>query len=462
MKFLQAGFLCLVLPAISFSQAGKDVFQLKSRIDFSPGLIQTSFSENENKLFLIGKEEIQLWDVSANKFLRAYPHSFPLIAPGDLLGRLFNVRNPMIFSPDGSKGILLLSKEEKGNWSATVWDLRTGNRTGVLQRPDKAIRSANFSEDGKTIISTHGDPAETELVFWDGENFAYRNSLLVRDLSWHHLSRDGEKIFIGTGKANKWAGQILGYDDAGKVELWNARTAKVEKTFRAQNVKFKSVMGPGPMLSKDEKFLAARSGNNVAVWDTSGDGSPKFEIKPADIKKNIGLINLSDDGRYVVASGNGNIGIYELETGKLYKTIAFGGDRSELSPDNKYFIVRYTGAVAVFEVETGKLLYTLTIKTYTTDDPYGGASHTGESESAKVSPSGRFIMIYGDKEVGIFDIAGGKRVQTLVDPRTAKYKDNGKIKDSGLNTRKADWIGSEDSLYVFGKENRFYLLWDAN
>lgn len=49
----------------------------------------------------------------------------------------------------------------------------------------------------------------------------------------------------------------------------------------------------------------------------------------------------------------------------------------------------------------------------------------------------------------------------LVDPRTAKYKDNGKIKDSGLNTRKADWIGREDSLYVFGKENRSYLLWGA-
>lgn len=98
--------------------------------------------------------------------------------------------------------------------------------------------------------------------------------------------------------------------------------------------------------------------------------------------------------------------------------------------------------------------------TYTSDDP-AGVSSSSELDRLRVSPNGKFIMIYGDNEVDIFDISTGDKLQTLFDPQTAKYKESGKLKNDGLNGLTAGWIGDGDRVYVFGNEDRTYLMWDA-
>ena len=454
-------FLSFSLPAQTATQTA-GVFTLKNRIAVPIEIMQTSLAENENKLYLIGKQNIQLWDISANKLVKAYPHEFSPIAPIGFLGKLLDIRYPLIINAEKTKGIALLSKKENGNQTAALWDLRSGKQVGLIYRPGKTIRSMDFSGDGKTIISTHGELADMEIVIWDTETLSVRNSIAARDLSWIHLSNDGEKIFIGTGKANTWAGNVLGYDDSNKIDLLNARTGKLERSFKAPGIKSGSTIGSSPTLDKDERFIAARTGDDVTVWDTNGDGTPKYVINEK-VKRAYRPLRISDDGRFLVTVPDRIINVYDIETGKLYKGIPTTDqlDSCYLSPDSRYLIKRYTGTVAVTDLESGKFLYNLSIDTYNQEDSTSGLSASYESENAAVSPNSKFIMIYGPKQVRIFDIADGKMLQTLIDPQTVKYKDSGKLKDDGLDGMTASWIGNGDSVRVLGDSDRVYFQWDA-
>ncbi len=462
MNFFRIALLGLILSGFAVSQAGGDNFQLRTRIGFSEGLLQASYLRNENRLLLIGKNSIQLWDIASNKIVRTYPHEIIGMTPGDLVGRFLKISFPMSFSPDGSRGIVLLPGAVKKSWSAAVWDLQTGKRAGVLQRAANPIRTADFSEDGRSLISTHGDLSNAEIAFWDAETFSLKNSIFIGDLSWYHLTADGEKIFLASGKAQKWFGNVISYAPSGRIELRDTATGKIEKTFTAENIKIGAAGISEPAVSKDERFLAAKAENKIVVWDTSGTGAPKFEIPAQANKSKLRLIEITKDGKYVVAAQGKEAWAYELETGKLFREFPIPDEAQfGLSPDSKYAIFRSTGSATVYDLETRKILYTLGLGTYTSDDPYGGVSSSGELDRLRISPNGKFIMIYGDNEVDIFDISTGDKLQTLFDPQTAKYKESGKLKSDGLNGLTAGWIGDGDSVYVFGSEDRTYLLWKA-
>jgi WD40 repeat protein len=472
MRIFRAALFCIFLsfslPAQTATPAA-DVFSLKNRIAVPGEIVHISLAEDENKLYLIGKQNIQLWDLSTDKLVKAYPHEFSPIAPIGFIGKLLNIpyplmmlRYPLIMNVNNTRGIAFPAKNETGSRAAALWDLRSGKKLGLIQRPGKNIRDVDFSGDGKTIISTHGELADMEIVIWDTETLSVRNYIAVHDLSWMHLSNDGEKVFITTGKANTWAGNVFGYDDTNRIDLLNARTGKLERSFKASGIKSASTMGSSPTLDKDERLIAARTGDDVTVWDTSGDGTPKYVVNEK-VKRSYRPLRISDDGRFLVTVPNNIINIYELETGKVYKSIQTASvlDSCYLSPNGHYLIERYTGNVAVTDLESGKFLYNLDIDTYDQKDYTSGLSTTYESENAAVSPNSKFIMIYGAKQVRIFNIADGKLLQTLVDPQTVKYKDSGKLKDDGLDGVTASWIGDGDSVRVLGDSDRIYFQWNA-
>jgi WD40 repeat protein len=459
MRIFRAALFCIFLSLSLFAQTN-DVFTLKNRIAVPGEIVHVSLAEDE--LYLIGKQNIQLWDVSTNKLVKAYPHEFSAIAPLGFIGKLLNLRYPLVMNADKTRGIAFLAKKETGNQAAALWDLHSGKQLGLIQRPGKNIRDVDFSGDGKTIISTHGELIDMEIVIWDTETLSVRNAIAVHDLSWVHLSNDGEKVFITTGKANTWAGNILGYDDTNRIDLLNARTGKLEKSFQAPNIKAGSTKGTPPVLDKEERFLAARTWDDVTVWDINGDGTPKYVINQK-VKRTLRPVQISDDGRFLFTIPDRIINVYDLETGKLYRDIPTTDqlDSCYLSPDSRYLIKRFTGTAAVTDLETGKFLYDLSVNTYTYEDTSGGPSSTYESENVSVSPNSKFIMIYGPKQVRIFNIADGKLLQTLVDPQTVKYKDSGKLKDDGLDGVTANWTGEGDSVRVLGDSDRVYLQWNA-
>jgi WD40 repeat protein len=461
MRVFRTGLFCLILSAPLLAQ-NSDIFKLKSRIDLPAGPVQTSFLENEGKLYVVGKKEVKLWDVSADKLVRSYPHDYLPIVPVGLVGRVLDIRNSMVLNPEGTSGLVLLKTDGIGPQSIGMRDLASGKQIGVLQRAGKNARDFSFSADGKLIFASYGEPADSEIVIWNAGTLEVKSAIVVKDLSWYRVTADGEKIFVGQARANKWSGNVIGYDDSDRIELRNAADGKAEKIFRSPGIKFWGLNNSEPLLSSDEKFLVARSKTDVIVWDTTGDGSPSFTVRSRDFK-NVRLVELSEDGKFVVTVRGKHAEIHELGTGKPFSDIATGstGLSYDLLPGNKYFVIRDTGSAMVYDAELGKYLYTLKIKTRHVESENNPILTSEDVEDVEVSPSGKYFLVSGYKEVNIYNIADGKLMQTLADPRTAKYSDGGKLKDDGLNARRADWIGDEDALYVYGKEDRSYTLWET-
>jgi WD40 repeat protein len=365
---------------------------------------------------------------------------------------------------DGTLGILTSKADEKSgkNKVVGVWNLETGERLALLDRPLKPLRSAFFSENGATIMSMHGELKEAELSFWDAATFSHRAAITFQDLSFHQLSRDGEHIYIGSAKANKWLGiTVIGFETSKGIGLWNTRTGKLEKTYADGDIKFWNPFNSSPVVSSDEKYLAARSdGNKIIVWETAGDGSPKYAIPAGDPKKKLRLLGMSSDSRYLLTARDEEAEIYDLGTGKLYRKFSLKHDSTyDLSPDSKYAFRRSQGSVGVYDLENEKHLYALPL-TVRTEQRENEANYEYEVESIRVSPDSKFIMVYGDRDVRIYDIATGEALQTLVDPQRAKYKDNGKIKSNGLDNNRVGWLASGDSIYVFAEDGRSFYIWN--
>jgi WD40 repeat protein len=311
-------------------------------------------------------------------------------------------------------------------------------------------------------MSLHGELKEAELSFWDPATFEHRTSITVQDLSFHQLSRDGEHVYIGSARAKKWLGiTVIGFETSKGIELWNTRTAKLEKTYTDGDIKFWNPFNSSPVVSRDEKYLAARSeGNKIIVWETTGDGSPKYAIPAGDPKKKLRLVGMSDDSKYLLTRTDAEANVYELATGKLYRNLPLSGDSTfDLSPNGKYAVRRSQGWVGVYDLENEKALFGLNLKVKT-EQRENEASYEYEVENAQVSPDSKFILVYGDRDVRIYDMATGEPVQTLVDPQRVKYKDNGKVKDNGLDNNRAGWLASGDSIYVFGEDGRSFYLWN--
>lgn len=407
MRILQTGLLCLVFSASLLAQANKELFTLNGRLGLSDKgeeVVQTTSLGTGNRFLIVGKSQVQLWDIPSARLINSYSHKITGFQHVGFLMRLFNVPNHMEVNSEGTRGILMSKGPDKksDNKVAAVWNLQTGEKLAVLDRSVEPFRSAFFSENGKTIMSMHGEMKDAELSFWDAETFAHRTAITIKDLSFHQLSRDGEHVYIGSAKANKWLGiTVIGFDTSKGIELWNTRTAKLEKTYVDGDIKFWNPYNSSPAVSRDEKYLAARSeGNRMVVWETAGDGSPKYAIPAGDPKKKLRLVGISDDSRYLLTRTDEEADVYELETGKLYRNFRLSGDSTyDLSPDSKYAIRRSQGSVGVYDLVNEKYLYALRLRV-DTQQRENEASYEYQVEGAQVSPDSKFIMVYGDRTCG--------------------------------------------------------------
>jgi hypothetical protein len=472
MRVVKTGVLTLLLTACVFAQTSREVFELKGQIGLSgpdEKIVYRVPLNDGNKLLLVGRNQLQFWDVASGKMTRSAPHKIEGFWPGALgfLRETIDIPNAMEVSRDGRKGILavkIVNGSGEKQREAVVWNLETGERLAVLNRPLSPIRTANFSEDGSTIITIHGELKDAQLSFWNAADLTQRGAITVRDLSFYQLSRDGEHVFISSAKANKWMDvALLGFESSKGIELRNTRTGKLEKTYTDGDIKFWNPLNAGPSVSPDEKYLVARNeANKLVVWETAGGGAPKYQIGgDGDPEIKYRLVGISDDSRYLLARKGKEALIYEMETGKLYRKFGLPWESEyTLSPDSKFAIRQSDGWVGIYDLESEKAMPSYNLRSSTSTDTVTGESTTSTVERAKISPDLKFIMIYGYRDVRIYDIATGEMVQTLIDPQLVKYKKNGTIKDSGLDSWKADWLAAGDTVYVQGRNGKSLFLWN--
>jgi hypothetical protein len=455
----------LIVPHAVETQTYPEPFKLRSRIDF-PSKTFISYVlplDGGKKLLLVADKEARIWDVENGTLIKSYSNDFSFRPR--VLGRLLHIPEYIVASPDGSKLITIGKPSGEKYSSAIVTDLATVKQTklnGTLEE----TRDARFSRNGKIILTIHGDLKDIELKFWDGDTLKIRNSIRMNDLGWHYLSNDGNGIFIANGKANKWLNYlVMDYDASPNISLLDTATGKTSKLFLAGNALSPTRINAYPKISSDEKYLAGISDGKIFVWETNGNGSPKYEISPIDPNGRLDLLGFTTDGHYLMTSDQRKTGrIYDADTGKLTAEFPASGGIYQMSDDSRWAIIHSViGSVSFVEVDAPKRSYNVALRTEqeNSDSPNPFSGQEFETEHAEISPNSKFAMVSGPKKVSLTNINTGNEIQALFDPTCAKYNDKGKIKDTGLNGEKTGWLDDGDAVYAISKDGRSCLIWST-
>ncbi|MBT5708818.1 MAG: WD40 repeat domain-containing protein, partial [Verrucomicrobia bacterium] len=177
-----------------------------------------------------------------------------------------------------------------------VWDLNTGELNYTLKGHKSVAFWAEFSRDGKRIVTGSSD--KTAIV-WDASDGAMLLPPLVGHKNFVAVARfspDGERI------------ATLGFDN--EVLIWNARTGEHVSTLkgaerRVTNLEFNPDLGVS-------RVLTTAADNVVLLWDPSGP----FGREVLQITRDSKLIyaKWSPDGRTILSCWKDGVV-------RLYKTI---------------------------------------------------------------------------------------------------------------------------------------------
>jgi WD40 repeat protein len=192
------------------------------------------------------------------------------------------------FSPD-SRLVVTASDD----WTARVWDTRSGNELAVLEH-DSWVGDARFSPDGRRIVTASGAGDDTARV-WDAES---GQQLAVLE----HPRTVREVAFSPNGR---W---VATANDDGVARVWDWRRAKTVAVLKGHEGRVREVA-----FSPDGARLATASDDGTArVWDwRTGDG-----LLLSGHEGRVYEVAFSSDGRSVVtADDDGTARVWDSGTG---------------------------------------------------------------------------------------------------------------------------------------------------
>ena len=176
-----------------------------------------------------------------------------------------------------------------------VWDLNTGELKYTLKGHNKRAFWAEFSRDGKRMVTGSSD--KTAIV-WDASDGAMLFPLIGHKgfVSVARFSPDGERIVTA------------GFDI--KALIWNARTGELLSTLKSGKKRMTNVeFNPDPGVSR---VLTTAMDNGVRVWDPTGPVGREVLQITRDSK--LIYAKWSPDGRIILTCWKDGVV-------QLYKTI---------------------------------------------------------------------------------------------------------------------------------------------
>ena len=481
MRFPTLLLLTLVSFSTTFSQPkaivrDKGTFGLHVMAD---SIRQHKYLEEENQLLLVGWKSYQVLDLTNFRVIHTQNIDLPLSD----LRPYFPSDWPI--SPDGRRMLLTGLKEghtktkTETKQAAFVLDLQTGKRIAKLEQPDE-ILTASWSKNGKTLMTMDGSFANPSartlnVTFWDGETFAYRNSIAVENVTWIYLSNDGERFFAASGKSKNLLGIKYIADANSVVRVWKIANGEAENTIAVAGTEF-SPKTREIEISPDEKFLVMvnkhksdPSKHRLLAWKFDDGVRPIYELQPRPKIDNSQVV-FSPDGKYFALDVGRNLQIYETETGKLKVELpnlelpSWGWLDNETlaSVDSRSKNFFETGKLLKsFDANDGRMLYKITLE-------YSEGRGTGVDEDQTVvtdyttlrpHPNRKMFLTSSNKFLRIFDSRTGQLLQTVFEPMVV-IDLMGKIKRTRGNTvRSADWSKNGKTLYVFSADGSSISLW---
>jgi len=376
MNILKSAFFLLLFSLSVFAGSDAEVLKYNAKIGFVNGedTIETyKFLEDGKKIFLLGDKNLQIWDVATGKLLHSVENPSWKFSPYEFFFSSyisFNVpyfENWKNYALESNGKWIITTEKTGGNKlkSAVVRDLKDLKQIKVFDLPGFSIESVYLDEPKEEIYGfAKGADLDVVILVWDKETFQLKKSFAVDVYKWHQFIKNGEKAIVGSGDSKSlWSGVNLKHGDT--LTLRDTKTGAIEKEFTAENLKPRTPFQQ-TTLTKDEKFLISTRDDRAFIWETGGDGKPRFEISAKYRKDDNKFRGLIGD-KYIAEWAGKGFRIYDIEgngTPKFEVASDTPNDSVHLfdkTNDGKYIVVADDRKISVVETAgNGKPIFEIT------------------------------------------------------------------------------------------------------
>ena len=395
------------------AQTGKTLIILSN--DSEGGMRTAEFSRDGRRVVTVASKA-HIWDAETGA---------PIIVLDD-----DNSIASAAFSPDGQHVVTASGHAAViRNNVARIWDVASGKIVATLAGHTDLLRSAEYSQDGRRIVTASYDG--TARV-WDASTAKTIATLRGHaGIVWGaSFSPDGQRVVtVSTDKTTRiWAidlsspttilegaGQVLNAEfEVGSALIVTASDAGVVRFWNSTSLKLAGELNVGPLMnaaiSPDGRTLATASpaGNEAQIWDVQ---SGKSVMRLAGHLGVIWKVAFSRDGRHLVtASKDKTARIWDVATGQtvaILKGHEDGLTNAAFSPDGRRVVTASDdGTARIWDAATGNAL--LVLKGHA--DQLFRAAVTG----ASFSPDGRRVATSSyDHTARIWDAETGKTITVL-------------------------------------------------
>ena len=204
--------------------------------------------------------------------------------------------NAVTFSPDGS--VVAAGTGASGaDGEVRLWETESGNpRPTFTGQFLSTVRSLAFSPDGAVLVTGSGYWTRGEVRFWSLETGAILAKEYTHSVQAVRFSADGKKLVTGSGVFNEQGAPV-----GDEVQLWNARTRELERTFTAAGPDART---NALAFAADKKTLASGSRDgSIRLWNLA---TGEIVTKLAGHTGPVLGMSLSQDGARLATVGADN------------------------------------------------------------------------------------------------------------------------------------------------------------
>ncbi len=318
----------------------------------------------DNKTVISGSEDntIKIWNLETGQLKRT------------LTGHT-GVVNYLSVTSDGK---YIVSAESK---NIRIWNLLTGAFIRELENPNGTINFVETSQDGKTIVMDGGTQIiKTTKV--DQSGYSYKTEITkyiinVFDLqSGTSISRIVNDNLLTKVEISPSGNILVSGDNTGKLNIWNLRTGRLQKTLIGHEFEIKSIA-----ISPDEKTIVSTDKDGqIKIWDVAS-GKLKITFTGHQIQSytdNVVKVLIPDNNTLVSWKTNtiylnkNDVKVWNLQTGELKYTLQPPKKQNSdldsyfyfvtVSPDAKNLITQVENSIQTWKVATGNLQNTIKIQ----------------------------------------------------------------------------------------------------